>query len=144
MAVILNMHKAVRKIKLDDSEGSPEFVLDLTDQAMQDNAVKFAGCAAVYGKITEDIDRDGLTEEIKERLIACYHVTIDAFLGDGAFDTICAWLTDDEGVPAEAMTAAFAPLMVYLYDEYHSVLTANRNMAVSRYIDGLRHEAQPL
>lgn len=144
MAATLNLHKAVRKIRLDDSEGSPEFVLDLTDQAIVEKAAVYAGCAAVYSKAVKDMEEQGLTDEVRQRLMSAYHVTVDAFLGEGAFDTITAWLCDGEGVPPEQMTAVYAPLMVYLYEEYNAVLTVNRNKAAERYFTGLRSVSNPL
>lgn len=144
MAVILNLHKAVRKIRLDDSEDSPEFTLDLTDKAMTQKAPVIAGCAAVYSKVVDDMKVEGLTDEISQRLMASYHVTIDAFLGDGAFNAITRWLADDENIPPEAMTAVYAPLMTYLYNEYNEIMTVNRNKAIGHYLAGLKNDNHAL
>ena len=137
MATIINMHKAVRRIKLDDTPESPEFTLDLTDDGMQRKAVAMAGACAVYRKLVQDCESNGITDSIKERMAAIYHVIVDVMLGDGAFDKIMLWTAGGTDVPAHEVTMAFAPLIAYLVDEYDMVLTANKSEAVARYLDGV-------
>lgn len=136
MTASINMRRAVRRIRLDDEPGSPEFMLDLTDAGMQAKAVPMAGACAVYQKAVEDMQAGDLGDGMKRRVAAIYRVIVDVMLGEGAFETILEW-TAGPDEPPENVTMAFAPLIVYLVNEYEAMMTANRNEAVARYLDGL-------
>lgn len=135
MAHIINMHKAIREIRLDDSEDSPTFTLDLTDKGMQSKAVAISGCCAVYLNLVKKMKENGITEEISKQLLSVYRVAINVFLGEGSFDVISDWLVDSGSVAPEEMTAAYAPLIEYLFSEYEAVMTANRSSAVEKYLN---------
>lgn len=134
-SVIVNMHKAVRKVRLSEDPDSPEFLLDLTDRSINRNAPVLAGASTIYLKTIAEMKEKGSTEETSRRLISCYGVMIDTLLGEGAFAKITEWLVDEGDVAPEAMTAVYAPIIEYLYSEFNMVITANKSKGVEKYLE---------
>ena len=135
MPEVMNLHRPIQRIALDDSPDSPVFTLDLTDKGMSDKAVIISGCCQVYLETAKQMKTVGLTDEVAHDMAYTYRIIIDTMLGEGSFDVITDWLSDGNDVEPEQMIAIYSPLVEYLLGEYDSVLTANKNLAAQRYLN---------
>ena len=139
--MILHIKQAKQKIALDDTPGSPVFELDLTNQSINEKAPTLAGVFAVYQGIAKDIRfGEEVDENLAVQVASIYRVIIETLLGRDAYKEILAYIRDGEPIPEEELTSIMAPIVVYLQEQFYSVITANRNIAVMRYLDGFSSE----
>ena len=133
----LGIKKAREVIRLDDSEGSPEYVLDLTDAAVGKHLSQIRRCYKVYEKAQASLkqSKDGqLSPEMGEDLAKAYRKSIEIMLGKEAYEDICAYV--GEGLSPSEMNLVLTPLVLYLFEQFNDVVTANDSKAVKKYMKG--------
>ena len=96
MAVVLGLKKAKQVIRLDDSEGSPEYVLDLTDEAIQSKAVILRDRFLIQSEAVSAIQEDNgaLGDKDREDLIKLWKDIVETNLGDNAWLEILEYARD--------------------------------------------------
>ena len=129
----IGIKRAVRRIALDESEGSPVFTLDLSDSGVQRAAIaardRIDAAQGLMGK-------SELTDGDRETVAELYTAIVDSLLGAGAMDTIAAYACDGTGKPVSDMLVALTPLILYLAGEIGDMTAKADAKAYARYTGG--------
>lgn len=138
MADVIGVRKAVRRVRLDDEPGSPEFTLDLTDLGVSGKAERLRALWREYGDVQARLGAagEGKPEGLLREAAAVYRRVIDEMLGEGAYEAIARYAAGDEGVPTWNVNLALTPVVLYLFRCFDDALTANRDEAVLKYLRG--------
>ena len=134
---IIGLKRAVEEIRLDESPDSPVYRLDLTDIGIAEKAAKLRANVRRYqdlqarleAGVADEADMDALLEE----LAGVYEVLISLMLGHEAYEEIVAYAANGADIEAKDMNIVLTPLVLYLYEKYNEVLTANNNAAIAKY-----------
>ncbi len=143
MAVVLGLKKAKQVIRLDDSEGSPEYVLDLTDEAIQSKAVILRDRFLIQSEAVSAIQEDNgaLGEKDREVLIKLWKDIVETTLGDNAWLEILEYARDGQDVKDTDMVMVLAPVVFYLMEQLTEVITLNSNKAYAKYLQDKAFES---
>lgn len=143
MAVVLGLKKAKQVIKLDDSEGSPEYVLDLTDEAIQSKAVVLRDRFLIQSEAVSAIqgDNGALGDKEREVLIKLWKDIVETTLGDNAWLEILEYARDGQDVKDTDMVMVLAPVVFYLMEQLTEVITLNSNKAYAKYLQDKAFES---
>lgn len=143
MAVVLGLKKAKQVIRLDDSEGSPEYVLDLTDEAIQSKAVILRDRFLIQSEAVSAIQEDNgaLGDKDREVLIKLWKDIVETTLGDNAWLEILEYARDGQDVKDTDMVMVLAPVVFYLMEQLTEVITLNSNKAYAKYLQDKAFES---
>lgn len=143
MAVVLGLKKATQVIRLDDSEGSPEYVLDLTDEAIQSKAVVLRDRFLIQSEAVSAIQggNGALGEKDREVLIKLWKDIVETTLGDNAWLEILEYARDGQDVKDTDMVMVLAPVVFYLMEQLTEVITLNSNKAYAKYLQDKAFES---
>lgn len=143
MAVVLGMKKAKQVIRLDDSEGSPEYVLDLTDEAIQTKAVVLRDRFLIQSEAISAIQNDNgaLGEKERKVLIGLWKDIVETTLGEVAWSEILEYARDGQDVKETDMVMVLAPVVFYLMEQLTEVISLNSNKAYAKYLQDKAFES---
>ena len=129
----LKMKQAVQWVSL-DGEGSPSYKLDMTDEGINRTAPILAATYRTYEQAVAKLraGEKGAAKAVSD----CYRAVIETMLGKDAYKEITAWCANGEEIPAEQMNSVLSPLVIWLFEQFGGVLTANRMKAAKKYLDG--------
>ena len=137
----IDIKKARQVIRLDDSEGSPEYTLDLTDKGIGRKIDSIRRHYAKYTQLKEKMDaadakRDGeAVDALMHQLAEVYEQIVSEMLGAEAYRDVVGYVGGGEVEPWE-MNAVLTPLVMYLLEQVNDAVTANKNEAIMKYVKG--------
>jgi len=135
---VIGLHKAREVIRLDDSEDSPEYILDLTDGSLEKKGDLLSGCVNDFYDIQEKINDESCDQrEVMARLSKVYASVISAFLGRRAYNEIVAYVTDgDKSIRRSELNVLLSPVVLFLIGRYADVVRHREFEKASRkYLD---------
>lgn len=134
--VTLNVRQARQEIRLDESEDSPVYTVDLTDS----NLIKAAG--EIYARfltiapIIERMDEEEPSDEDMAAIAEEWEAVIVGVLGQQAYDDVVEYVGG--GADRTQLNFVLAPLALYLIDLLDELINSNLTTARNRYVRAAR------
>ena len=134
---IIGLKKAIEEIRLDDSPDSPVYHLNLTDIGVAEKASKLRANVRLYqdlqARLAAGVADEGDMDALLEELAGVYEALISLMLGSEAYAEIVAYASGGHDVEPKEMNIVLTPLVLYLFEKYNEVVTANNNAAMLKY-----------
>ncbi len=128
----INLKKAVRQIRLDDTPESPVYTLDFTNAGISGKSEAMRDALGKFVQLSQGAKDGTLGDGDSEILADAYEAVVGIMLGEEAWPEIVEYIGG--GIAPARMTVVLMPLVLWLLDQY--IMTANDNRVVAKYLRG--------
>ena len=136
MATVIGLKKAVQRIALDESEGSPVYTLDLTDKSISEKLFALVARFKEFQQLGEwlrSCEDDERAAWLLDKTAELYEQVISDLLGADAYKEIVEYVGGGED--ASNLNMILTPLVRYLFEQVLGVVHANDEAAVGKYLE---------
>ena len=130
----INLKKALRQIRLDDTPESPVYTLDFTNAGISGKSEAMRAALGKFVQLSQGAKDGTLDDGDSEILADAYEAVVSIMLGEEAWPEIVEYIGG--GIAPARMTVVLMPLVLWLLDQYNDIMTANDNRVVAKYLRG--------